>query len=476
MNADPDANFIVYGACPLRTAVVLAAGNSERLRGVTGGGSKLLLRIGGLPLIERTVRMATRIGMERIVVVTGHDAERIAHTAEQAGRERVAVVRAPDWELGNGCSLAAAAAVAGEEPMFLLLTGDHVLDEAALRALLDTAGPAALVDPNPDPTVLAEGTRAVLAGGRITAFGKSRESGLVDCGAFCMPAALFACQVEAAAEGDYGLAGALTRLASRVPVQAVPVPEGAYWQDVDTPADVAHAHDMLRRSLAKPGDGPVSRWLNRPLSTRLTMQLAPLRPSPNLVTWLVCGLGLLAAGLLAAGQGVAGGFLAQATSVVDGVDGELARLQLRAGPRGALLDGVLDRLADAAILASLGVWALSDGLPATWTVALVGAAITAALLSMATRDRIAALGLPPGPEHRLGYLLSGRDGRLLLVAVSAVVGKPEAALAAVALTSGLGAMLRVWRAWQAPYSDDPGGSRMPEPDPTGARAGTPPKA
>lgn len=227
----------------------------------------------------------------------------------------------------------------------------------------------------------------------------------MDCGAFCAPATLFACQVEAAAEGDYGLAGALTRLAGRVPVQAVLMPEGSYWQDVDTPADMAHAQAMLRRSLAKPADGPVSRWLNRPLSTRLTMLLAPLRPSPNLVTWLVCGLGLLAAGLLAAGQGIAGGFLAQATSVVDGVDGELSRLQLRASRRGALLDGVLDRLADAAILAGLGVWALSDGLPATWIVALVAAAVTAALLSMATKDRIAALGLPSGPEHRLGYLL-----------------------------------------------------------------------
>jgi phosphatidylserine synthase len=93
------------------------------------------------------------------------------------------------------------------------------------------------------------------------------------------------------------------------------------------------------------------------------MLLAPLRPSPNLVTWSVCGLGLLAAGLLAAGQSIAGGFLAQATSVVDGVDGELARLQLRASRRGALLDGVLDRLADAAILAGLGAWRLRSPRP-----------------------------------------------------------------------------------------------------------------
>jgi len=30
------------------------------------------------------------------------------------------------------------------------------------------------------------------------------------------------------------------------------MPEGSYWQDVDTPADVAHAQAMLRGSLAKP--------------------------------------------------------------------------------------------------------------------------------------------------------------------------------------------------------------------------------
>jgi hypothetical protein len=50
-------------------------------------------------------------------------------------------------------------------------------------------------------------------------------------------------------------------------------------------------------------------------------------------------------------------------------------------------------------MAGLRVWALSDGLPTAWT-ALLAAAVTAALLSLATKGRIAALGLEPGPEHR----------------------------------------------------------------------------
>jgi 1L-myo-inositol 1-phosphate cytidylyltransferase / CDP-L-myo-inositol myo-inositolphosphotransferase len=89
----------------------------------------------------------------------------------------------------------------------------------------------------------------------------------------------------------------------------------------------------LRRSLSKASDGPVSRWLNRPLSTRLSMLLARLRPAPDLVSLVAFALGLAGA-LLAAGRGLAGGLLVHASSVADGVDGEVARLQLRGGPRG----------------------------------------------------------------------------------------------------------------------------------------------
>jgi hypothetical protein len=64
-------------------------------------------------------------------------------------------------------------------------------------------------------------------------------------------------------------------------------------------------------------------------------------------------------------------------------------------------------------------------------------------LSMASKDRAAALGLPPAPERALGWLLGGRDGRLLLVTVGAVLGEPVAALVAVSATSALSLGLRV---------------------------------
>jgi 1L-myo-inositol 1-phosphate cytidylyltransferase / CDP-L-myo-inositol myo-inositolphosphotransferase len=253
---------------------------------------------------------------------------------------------------------------------------------------------------------------------------------------------VFDCQRQAAAEGDHSLAGGVTRLAQARPLQAVALPRGCWWRDVDTPEDARAVRVALRRSLGKDADGPVSRWLNRPLSTRLSMALAPLRPAPDLVSLVAFALGLAGGVLLGAGRGLAGALLVHAASVADGVDGEVARLQLRGGPRGALLDGVLDRVADAAILAGLGLWALDGHAPRT-VLALTVAATAGALLSMATKDRAAALGLPPAPDRALGWLLGGRDGRLLLVTLGALLGAPVAALAAVTATSALTLSLRV---------------------------------
>jgi CDP-L-myo-inositol myo-inositolphosphotransferase len=425
-----------------RVGVVLAAGRSERLESVTGGGSKALLRLGGLSLIERAVRTLLARGLERVLVVVGHDAGPVAAVVGRLARGQVRAVYADRWRDGNGASLTAVeGGVAGEE-LFALLTADHVFAEGALDRLLAAGAPAVLIDPAPDRAAWGEGCRVRIVDGAAVAFGKHLDEPAIDCGAFLLPPEVFGCQREAAADGDHTLAGAVTRLARARPLSAVPLPAGCWWQDVDTPQDARAAAAALRRSLGKATDGPVSRLLNRPLSTRLSMTLAPLRPAPDLVSLVAFALGLAGGVLLAAGRGLAGALLVHAASVTDGVDGELARLQLHGGPRGALLDGVLDRVADAAILAGLGLWALDGHAPRT-VLALTVAATAGALLSMATKDRAAALGLPPAPDRALGWLLGGRDGRLLLVTLGALLGAPVAALAAVTATSALTLNLRV---------------------------------
>jgi len=380
--------------------------------------------------------------LERVLVVVGHDAGPVATVVGRFGRGQIRAVYADRWADGNGASLATVQGEVQGHPLFVLVTADHVFGKGGLERLLAAGEPAVLVDPAPARPAWAEGTRVRVVEGAVVAFGKHLDEPAIDCGAFLLPAEVFDRQRQAATEGDHTLAGAVTRLAQTRPLLAVALPAGCWWQDVDTPQDARAARVALRRSLGKDTDGPVSRWLNRPLSTRLSMVLAPLRPAPDLVSLVAFTFGLAGAALLATGQGLAGGLLVHASSVADGVDGEVARLQLRGGPRGALLDGVLDRVGDAAILAGLGLWAL-DGHDAGGVLVLTVAATTGALLSMASKDRAVALGLPPAPERALGWLLGGRDGRLLLVAVGALLGAPLATLVAVTATSALSLGLRV---------------------------------
>ncbi len=82
---------------PLVAAVVLAAGSSTRM-----GRNKLLLELGGETLVRRTVRTVIAAGLDRVLVVLGHEAERVE--AELAGLPCSPLVN-PDHAQGVGTSL-----------------------------------------------------------------------------------------------------------------------------------------------------------------------------------------------------------------------------------------------------------------------------------------------------------------------------------------------------------------------------------
>lgn len=102
----------------------------------------------------------------------------------------------------------------------------------------------------------------------------------------------------------------------------------------------------------KPTDRFALRFIKLYISAPVSKVLVRLFPSirPTILTFCAAGLGI--GGGIAFGLGWAwlGGLLAACAQILDGVDGQVARLTERVSSKGALLDSVLDRYMDFALL------------------------------------------------------------------------------------------------------------------------------
>jgi molybdenum cofactor cytidylyltransferase len=116
------------------TAIVLAAGEGTRF-----GGTKQVAEVRGKPLAQHAIDAATAAGVDEIVVVLGHDAERVRSTL-RLGSARWVVNHA--YASGMASSLAAglAHADAGSEGAIVLLADQPGITAQHVRALLDAFG------------------------------------------------------------------------------------------------------------------------------------------------------------------------------------------------------------------------------------------------------------------------------------------------------------------------------------------------
>jgi len=183
----------------------------------------------------------------------------------------------------------------------------------------------------------------------------------------------------------------------------------------------------------KSTDGPISRHLNRRLSRRITELIlrsnAPITPNQvSLLSFLTALIGSL---LYIPGLDPLAGVLVQLSSVIDGVDGELARARGETSPLGAFIDSVLDRLADAAIVLGLtisayrawGALAIAPGMAA-----LLGSLMVSYVHSQGT----ATLGFHVSRVGRVPMYAS-RDVRLFTIFIGSLLYSPLATLVILAV-------------------------------------------
>lgn len=143
-----------------------------------------------------------------------------------------------------------------------------------------------------------------------------------------------------------------------------PLPKGLFAQPVTSAAEAKQAESRLYRSFIKTTDGWFSKNLNRPISLSITRKIAHLPLHPNAISLFTLLIGVGSGWSAAQGSWAylaAGGVLFQIASILDGVDGEVARAKLLHSKTGEWMDTVCDDLTNAVFIAglTLGVYRMT---------------------------------------------------------------------------------------------------------------------
>jgi 2-aminoethylphosphonate-pyruvate transaminase len=156
---------------PVRTAVILAAGSGRRLGERGREVPKGFLRLGERPIIEESLERLRSIGIERVVIATGH----LSHYYEELSARYdglIHTVHNPDFaRSGSLVSLWATRDEVTED--CLLLESDIVYERRALTALLDAEADDVILLSG--PTGAGDEVWVSGSGGRLLSMSKQRS-------------------------------------------------------------------------------------------------------------------------------------------------------------------------------------------------------------------------------------------------------------------------------------------------------------
>lgn len=429
--------------------LIIAAGRGSRLS--KRGDSKPLIPLLGLSIIERVILTAAKSGITDFYVVTGYNGEKVEqylHKFSQRRNINITYIMNEEWKEGNGLSVLKAKDVIKEN--FILLMCDHVFDESILLELKDKKieddEVMLTVDYNikSNDVDIQDATKVFVKDNRILDIGKNiKEYNAYDTGIFLCSPAIFEAIEKSLYKGDSSLSGGIRILAEKKRVKVFDI-KGRFWIDVDDEEALKKAEKKFLASLKKVSDGPVSRYLNRPMSNGITKYLVKMNIKPNHISFFSFTLSVLGAFFFFFGGYInlfMGGFLTQASSIIDGCDGEVARLKFQATEFGGWFDAVLDRYADAFLLFGLTYYVYSAD--KSFLSLFIGfLAIIGTFMNSYTADKYDGLmkkKLKPG-KH---YFRMGRDIRMFIIFILAILNLPFLAILLIAFLMNVENIRRV---------------------------------
>jgi len=346
------------------TAIILAAGKGERISNTDEFVAKPLIKIFDASLIERSIKnLINNLNVKKIYIVTGFNHEEInVHLVKLKNKLslNVEVVFAKNWEKGNGASFLAILDKMNHQQFYLLMA-DHLFNNEFYNAiskykmnnksyLIISRTLSSLNDFN-------DATKVNVVDDKINDIGKSiNDNNAFDTGFFILNSDEFNNVNKLSVREKLSLSEVIQELVQQKKLYFIEVPEDS-WFDIDTSQDLTKAKNyLLNNSSSKINDGSISKYINRPISKWMTSKIIDYPLTPNQISIAVFFISVFS-GLIISIEGyfflLLGALLAQLSSILDGCDGEIARLKLLESKFGGWFDRVLDRYSDLFILMGL---------------------------------------------------------------------------------------------------------------------------
>jgi len=255
------SSSIIHKQKPRPTKVnqclILAAGNGSRLRPLSNGRPKPLMRVHGRSLVDHVIRDAHQAGIDRFVIVIGYGADAMRDWFAHYALDGIVItlVENPDYYKNNGVSVLKARNYFNDP--FMLLMSDHIFEPTTAKALLNqplmTGEVILAVDSKLDTIFdLDDVTKVRRCGDHIVAIGKDlSDYDSYDTGMFLCSPELFDALDSAKKDGNCSLSDGMRLLGRKGKLRAFDIGE-ASWQDVDTPEALAYTESIFDSHFSLP--------------------------------------------------------------------------------------------------------------------------------------------------------------------------------------------------------------------------------
>jgi len=226
----------------MKQAVILAAGEGQRLRPFTATKPKVMLSIAGKPILQYVVESLAQNGIRNIVLVVGYRREQVFDymgSGERFGVDITYITQ--ERQLGTAHALAQAKAVTESE--FLVLSGDNLIEADAIAQFIAVKPEAMLVKRVDNPARYGVVTieNSMVKG--IVEKPEEAKSNVVNTGIYA-----FTTEIFSFIEAQLDIPDALNNmLAQGYPISAQEA-DGT-WLDVVYPWDILSLNDAVLRQI-----------------------------------------------------------------------------------------------------------------------------------------------------------------------------------------------------------------------------------